>query len=88
VIQKIARGDHPSRPAEATSLGLTDSVWTWNERCWNFQPSLRPSAEDVRRGVEIAHLAFIPKRAARVENPNAALDNDRNSLDALFADES
>ncbi|KAH9930840.1 kinase-like domain-containing protein [Fomitopsis serialis] len=47
VIRRIINGERPQRPMEATSLGLSDTVWSIMEQCWRADPSARPSMTDV-----------------------------------------
>lgn len=46
---KIAKGERPSRGAV-----FTDSLWDVLECCWAFQPSDRPSIEDILHHLESA----------------------------------
>jgi len=59
-LSKIRAGKVPQRPSE----GITDPVWEFLEKCWNVDPSQRPSAARVydaftgpsslrQRGVEL-----------------------------------
>jgi len=47
VICRILSGERPQRPMEATSLGLSDTVWSIMEQCWRADPPARPSMTDV-----------------------------------------
>jgi len=42
VAIKVIRGEHPLR-----EVGFTDDLWRMLELCWAFQPTDRPSIEDV-----------------------------------------
>jgi len=46
-VIRIVRGGRPSRPEEARSLGLSDSVWDMVERCWKQDPAQRPLISEV-----------------------------------------
>ncbi|CCM05920.1 uncharacterized protein FIBRA_08158 [Fibroporia radiculosa] len=42
VIRCIIYDERPSRPSQASSLGLSDSVWRLMQECWRSQPDIRP----------------------------------------------
>ena len=44
---KVTQGEHPLRED-----GFTDSLWEMLERCWAYQPSARPSVENVLQYLE------------------------------------
>ena len=43
----IMEGKRPARPQGGKDLGLTDSVWDMTVHCWQEDPALRPTAEEV-----------------------------------------
>ena len=47
VLTKIQSGKRPQKPANAASLGITDSVWMLLEQCWDWEPSCRPGSPHV-----------------------------------------
>ena len=48
VSVKVLKGERPPRGAH-----FTDNLWKMLELCWNYQPSNRPSIEDVLRCLEM-----------------------------------
>lgn len=52
----ILNGIRPPRPADATELGLSDSIWHLMERCWDQDRHNRPTmeivVEELRRAIE------------------------------------
>lgn len=97
VILRISRGDHPTRPAEATypwlERGLTTSMWDLMEDCWKFNPRERPDISAVisRLKLEIADDKRPPghwqrRSAMQFRNSHeAGLHQHRPSLEDLDA---
>jgi hypothetical protein len=59
VVIKVNKGTRPERPTH-TDLGLTDSVWSLTEACWNQQRNERPP---------ISTVLSLLKEASRYWNP-------------------
>ncbi|KAF8071438.1 kinase-like domain-containing protein [Lyophyllum atratum] len=55
LMLQIKFGTRPTRPAEASSSwshwGLTESIWSLMEACWNAAPTDRPTIEAVISGL-------------------------------------
>ena len=49
VIRKVLEGRHPDRPQGAQGRSFPDGLWAMLERCWEHQPSNRPSLAAVLR---------------------------------------
>lgn len=47
VISKKLQGQTPAKPSQEMAPELTDSVWEIMMDCWNFNPSKRPTADEV-----------------------------------------
>ena len=47
VVFQILKGVRPTKPSNATELGLSDGVWKLLEDCWQTDRQLRPSVKDV-----------------------------------------
>jgi len=49
VAQKVVRGDFPERPRDDDIIarGLDDNMWGLMIKCWDMNPSLRPTAADI-----------------------------------------
>ncbi|KAF9063527.1 hypothetical protein BDP27DRAFT_1299590 [Rhodocollybia butyracea] len=73
VMQDIIQGNRPLRPDNAT-IELNDTMWSLIERCWAAEPSIRPTAEMVRRelgDVAGSELSSAPESMAAPDcNPN------------------
>ena len=47
VLAEVRKGKRPRKPANAASLGITESIWTLLGQCWNWEPSSRPDSSHV-----------------------------------------
>jgi len=47
VLTEIQNGKRPRKPANAASLGITDSIWLLLEQCWDWEPKCRPESSHV-----------------------------------------
>jgi hypothetical protein len=47
VLMQIESGKRPKKPANATSLGITESIWMLLEQCWDWEPGYRPDSTHV-----------------------------------------
>ena len=54
VVFKVLGGETPSKPTNASKLGLSENVWKLLEDCWQTQRALRPSVKDVSDRVKAA----------------------------------
>ncbi|EMD31499.1 hypothetical protein CERSUDRAFT_145024 [Gelatoporia subvermispora B] len=52
VMHKVIGGGRPTRPFQATDLGLSDAVWDIVERCWQGDRGARPIISQVRDQLE------------------------------------
>ena len=43
----VVKGKRPSKPADASKLGLTSSMWKVVEECWNKKREKRPEIQNV-----------------------------------------
>ena len=48
--EKFADGEFPPRPC----VGFTDSLWKTLEDCWQREPEMRPSVDDVLKELNAA----------------------------------
>jgi serine/threonine protein kinase len=46
---RILKGDRPELPQNAEVLGLTVKMWEFLQKCWDPDPTERPTIEDVVR---------------------------------------
>jgi len=53
VLVKVLKGEHPSRGIE-----FTESLWKMLEMCWAFQPSNRPSIENVLKRMDTVSISL------------------------------
>ena len=50
----VLEGERPLRPTDSGKLGLTDEVWGTLQRCWEKEPSARPSIDEVSAYLRLA----------------------------------
>lgn len=43
----VVHGNRPARPENAQSIGFTDSLWAFVQRCWDRDMGSRPTVADV-----------------------------------------
>ena len=43
----MVEGTRPDKPANASAIGLSDSLWTFTQRCWSGDIESRPGAGEV-----------------------------------------
>lgn len=56
VIQVVLRDLRPKRPTRATTLGLSDTVWTLMEKCWSRGAKARPQIQTVLTQLQSEYL--------------------------------
>ena len=71
VFVKVMDGSYPPREDL-----FTDTLWKTLEWCWEFQPDIRPSVEDVLQRLEVEVKVEIPPRGLGGESD----DDDRSSV--------
>ena len=49
VVLRISQGGRPEMPENAQAVGLTDEMWKVFESCWQQNPKIRPTIEEVVR---------------------------------------
>jgi len=47
----VLRGKRPDKPQNAATIGLSDSLWNFAQRCWDGKMESRPEVGEV-----VAHL--------------------------------
>ena len=65
VVIAVLNGEHPKKPLNAESLGLSDRLWRLVVQCWDESPSVRPTAQDFLRYLRDAP----PAQAFSLEYP-------------------
>ena len=43
----VLENDRPSRPRDSEKLGFSDDIWESLQRCWDKEPSARPSVGNI-----------------------------------------
>jgi cyclophilin family peptidyl-prolyl cis-trans isomerase len=60
VVIQIASGKRPAKPQAAEQLGLTAEMWKFIEKCWNANPSKRPTIDEVVSAWEGFVNGYVP----------------------------
>ena len=74
VIQKVTKGERPTRPEGVEGAWFTDDLWAMLMQCWAPQPKNRPSIEAVLECLEPCSRAWRPPPPQ--EDEDAAMGND------------
>ena len=45
----MLRGKRPDKPANASSIGFSDSLWGFTQRCWDGKIESRPEVGEVMK---------------------------------------
>ena len=56
----VQKGEHPSKPDNAESLGFSDTLWRLIQECWSESPSTRPTAQQLLHYLEGASRDWTP----------------------------
>lgn len=43
----VLRGKRPGKPANASTIGFSDSLWDFTQKCWDGEMKSRPKVEEV-----------------------------------------
>jgi hypothetical protein len=81
VIQKVTKGERPTRPEGVEGTWFTDDLWTMLTQCWVPQPKSRPGIEAVLACLEPSSRAWKPL-PPRVDE-NAAVGNDDQGFTSM-----
>jgi len=56
----IAKGERPEKPADAESLGFSETLWGLVQLCWSESVSDRPTAQQLFDCLSLDSLAWVP----------------------------
>ena len=64
------QGVRPTKPENASAIGLSDSLWSFVQNCWNGEMGLRPKVTEVVSQLERAAADWdgVMPPCAQVEN--------------------
>ncbi|KAF9789222.1 kinase-like domain-containing protein [Thelephora terrestris] len=79
---RLAMGDRPEKPANAPAIGFSDSLWTFAQRCWDGDRTLRPKVAEV-----VTRLAEAAANWNTFESPDwpSRADFSKSLIDSSFA---
>lgn len=84
---RIVRGQVPEHPGtRSRMLGLTEVLWNICLQCWKFDPSERPSMQQVRLAVKPHHPLSVDASFALSDDPHKDLM--RRDLELIASDTS
>ena len=67
----VARGTRPKKPKNPSTVGFSQSLWAFVQRCWNGDKQRRPKAAEVVKCLEGA----APKwRGSALKPPSSAFN--------------
>ena len=47
IVMNVVQGVRPTRPENASAIGLSDPLWSFVQRCWDGEMELRPKVAEV-----------------------------------------
>jgi len=54
IAVKVVEGVRPTKPENASTIGFSDSLWSFAQRCWDHEMGLRPRIAEVVSQLERA----------------------------------
>jgi len=81
-VTAALRGKRPERPADAESLGFSDTLWGVVQLCWSESISDRPSAQQLLDRLSLDSPAWVPPRVypMAVIDTTSITDSDSSSF--------
>jgi len=74
IVMKVVEGVRPTKPENASAIGLSDPLWSFVRRCWDGEMKLRPKVAEVvsQLGRATAGWSGVMPPCAQVESVVAA----------------
>ena len=60
MVVSVQKGERPSKPESAKSLGFSDMLWSMVRMCWSESLSARPAAKELLRHLKDASHTWVP----------------------------
>ena len=54
LVSRVVEGQRPDKPENAPSIGFSDLLWSFVQRCWDEDSNLRPKVAEVMACLENA----------------------------------
>ena len=83
MVMNVVQGVRPTRPENASAIGLSDPLWSFVQRCWDGEMELRPKVAEVISQLERAAAGWseVMPPCAQVESVvSATLDPVSDSM--------
>ena len=82
----VLEDERPLRPTDSGKLGLTDEVWGTLQRCWEKEPSARPSIDEVSAYLRSATENWVVDVPAFMLATKAGIEQVVNSKEEQASD--
>jgi len=82
----VLRGRRPDKPGDAPTIGFSDSLWRFTQRCWDGQINLRPKAGEVAMQLGEAAAEWDGLMPPCVKAENAAPCSEEEASDSEFGE--
>jgi hypothetical protein len=79
----VAMGKRPEKPANASAIGFSDSLWGFVQRCWDGNMRLRPKVTELVAHLGEAAVNWCGVMAPCVQVENAASDSEEPASDSM-----
>ena len=70
--RSVVQGLRPTKPGNASSVGFSDLLWSFTQRCWDGDVKLRPKAAEVVTHLEKAAVNWKGLMPPCVQTENVA----------------
>ena len=89
-VPAILRGERPTKPLDAETLGFSDTLWGLVQSCWSESSSTRPTAQRLLNYLSFAALTWVPPPIypTTVVDGKGITDSDSSSLWRIFLENS
>ena len=79
----VVQGMRPTRPGNALTIGFSDSLWRFAQRCWDEDMGLRPNVAEVVTQLNAAAAAWNRVMPPSVETENVISAPEESMSDSM-----
>jgi hypothetical protein len=79
----VVMGKRPDKPANASAIGFSDSLWGFAQRCWDGDRKLRPKVAEVVTHLERAAASWDGLMRPCIQVEDVASDSDEPESDSM-----
>ena len=80
----ITRGERPNKPASASAIGFSDSLWSFVQRCWAGDMNMRPKVTEVVTHLKEAAANWDGLMPPCIQTENIASYSDEPVSDSML----